>query len=199
MIIAFEGIDGAGKTTQAKLAQKWLSSRNFKVTYLKEPTDNISGRKIQETAKNGRLPENAELELFIADRRWNVENNIKPALNSGSVVIMDRYYYSTIAYQGARGLDPEDIRRKNEAFAPKPDLVLLFDLDPEIALDRIKRLRGETPNLFEKLDYLRSVREVFLNLNDPAIVRIDAAKPIQAVWQQVKEALLPLLPADNPP
>lgn len=195
-IIAFEGIDGAGKTTQARRAQKWLISRHYQVTFLKEPTDSISGRKIQQTAKNGRLSVEAELELFLADRRWNVKTNINPALRSGNVVILDRYYYSTIAYQGARGLDPGEIRRQNEDFAPKPDLVLLFDLDPETALDRIRKLRGETPNLFEKLDYLQKVREVFLTLDDPVVVRIDAAKSISAVWAQVEQCLLTAFPAE---
>ena len=192
-IIAFEGIDGAGKTTQAKKTQKWLLSNYFTVTYIKEPTDSINGRKIQESAKSGRFSENDELNLFLLDRKWNVDNNILPALKSYDFVLMDRYYFSTIAYQGARGLDPEDIRKKNEAFAPKPDLVLLFDLDPETALERIKKWRGETPNLFEKLDYLSKVREIFLSLDDASIVRIDAAKPIETVCRQVEAAIKPLL------
>ena len=114
-------------------------------------------------------------------------------------VLIDRYYFSTIAYQSARGLDPEEIRRKNEAFAPRPDLVLLFDLDPEIAIDRIKEKRGERPNLFEKLDYLRQVRENFLKLTDPFIKRIDASLSIDDVWKQVKEAIEPLFTGKTSP
>jgi len=198
-LIAFEGIDGAGKTTQARLVEEWLVSKKYPVIYLKEPTDGINGKKIQVSAKNGRFSVDEELELFLQDRRENVDNNILPNLKLDRCILIDRYYFSTIAYQSARGLDPEEIRRKNEAFAPRPDLVLLFDLDPEIALDRIREKRGESPNLFEKLEYLRQVRENFLKLSDPFIRRIDASLSIEDVWLQVKEAIEPLFPGKSSP
>src|SRR5207237_7910610 len=80
----------------------------------------------------------------------------------------------TIAYQGARGGDPLEIRRMNEAIAPKPDLALLIDFDPEIALTRIRQSRGDVPNEFERVDQLQAIRAIFLELaaDDPAVFRI---------------------------
>ena len=192
-LIVYEGIDGSGKTTHFERSAEWLRSKDYSVLTLREPSASPHGAKLRRSAIKGRLSPEEELNLFIEDRRWNVANNIQPALVKHQFVLLDRYYYSTIAYQGTRGIDLDEIRKKNEAFAPKPNLVLLFDLSPEISIERIKIDRGETPNLFEKLDYLSRVRDIFLSLKDEAIVRIDAAKPINAVWQQVEAALRPLL------
>ena len=193
-LIVFEGIDGSGKTTQLQRAAAWLQQRGRQVLTLSEPTQGPHGRQLRQSALQGRLSPEAERDLFIKDRRWNVQENIRPALSLGKVVLLDRYYFSSIAYQGARGLNPDDIRRKNEAIAPQPDLVILLDLDPRIAVQRIQRGRGDAPNLFEKLDYLRQVRDIFLSLKDPFIVRIDAAPDEDTVWQQVKKALQSLFP-----
>ncbi len=192
-IIAFEGIDGAGKTTQSRKAELFLNRESYSPFYIKEPTYSPSGKKLQASARNGRLSPEEELELFIEDRRWNVEKNILPALAEGRIVLLDRYYFSTIAYQSARGLDAQEIKDRNEAFAPIPDLVLLFDLDPDAALERIRKNRGETPNLFEKAEYLRIVREKFLQLDDAYITKIDALRSIEEVWLQVEEAIKAVL------
>ncbi len=188
-LILFEGIDGAGKTVQQERSARWLSSKGYPVLTLCEPTHGPAGLKLRRSAAHGRLTPEEELNLFLEDRRWNVETNIIPALQAGKMVLLDRYYLSSMAYQGARGLDPEMIRRKNEAFAPKPDLILLLDLEPDIALERIKRNRGELPNLFEKRDYLHRVRQIFLSLKDPQLVRIDAARSVEEVWREVQGAL----------
>lgn len=193
-LIVFEGIDGSGKSLQLERTADWITRRGYNSVSLREPTDGLQGKILRESALNGRLSPEEERDLFVKDRRWNVEENIRPALSKGKVVLLDRYYFSSIAYQGARGLDPEDIRRRNEAIAPKPDLVLLFDLDPEIAIGRIEKQRGDALNLFEKLDYLKKVREIFLSLKDPFIVRIDATPLADAVWRKVEAALKPLFP-----
>jgi dTMP kinase len=78
------------------------------------------------------------------------------------VSLLDRYYFSTMAYQGIRGADTDAIRRDNEAFAPRPDLVLLVDFDPQVALQRIEHSRGDVPNTFERLDQLQAIRKIFL-------------------------------------
>jgi dTMP kinase len=197
--IVFEGIDGSGKTSQLERVALWLKQHNITVMTNREPTSSPAGLRLRESASSGRVTPEEEAELFLQDRRWNVENNILPALRADKTILQDRYYYSTIAYQGARGLDADEIRRKNEAFAPRPDLVLLFDLDPETALERIKKNRGEIPNLFEKLDYLKRVRQVFLSLGDSDIVRIDAAGTVEDVWEQVQTAVGPLFPQISPP
>jgi dTMP kinase len=102
----------------------------------------------------------------------------------GALVIIDRYYYSTVAYQGARGLDPARLLAKNRAFAPKPDLVVLVDVDPRLSLERIAA-RGEGVDLFETLEALTKVRAIFLALNEPHIARIDGAHPADEVFQRV--------------
>jgi dTMP kinase len=196
-LIVFEGIDGSGKTTQLKRAAHWLTTTGHRVEALLEPTYGPHGRILRESARTGRLSPEAERDLFVRDRRWDVETNIRPALDAGKIVLLDRYYFSSIAYQGARGLDPADIRARSEAIAPPPNLVLLFDLDPEIALQRIEKSRGETPNLFEGLEYQRQVREIFLSLNDPCIVRLDAAKDTEVVWEQVKAEIEKIIPAQD--
>jgi dTMP kinase len=133
----------------------------------------------------GRLTLEEELELFLKDRAEHVETLIRPALARGEVVVLDRYYLSTAAYQGARGADPQWILTENEKFAPIPDLVLLLDFDPAGGLDRI-HARGDAPNTFEELHQLREVRRIFLELDRPFIHRLDAARTPEAVWQDAR-------------
>jgi dTMP kinase len=116
-------------------------------------------------AKNGRhnaTPEE-EMNFFYQDRVEDVEKNIHPALKAEKTVIMDRYYFSNIAYQSARGLDPDIIEERNERIAPKPNLLIILDLTPQAALRRIKEKRNVQPNHFERLKHLEMIREVFLN------------------------------------
>src|SRR5262245_31030289 len=127
LLIAFEGIDGAGKTTQARRLVSDLTERGVPAIYTKEPTDGPHGRAIRATATTGRLPPAEELALFVADRREHVAGELEPALTAGTCVVIDRYYLSTAAYQGARGLDPARILTDNEAFAPAPDVCFLLD------------------------------------------------------------------------
>ncbi|MEB2316713.1 MAG: hypothetical protein OZ919_11650 [Xanthomonadaceae bacterium] len=113
---------------------------------------------------------------------------IGPALARGEVVILDRYYFSNIAYQGAAGLDPAAVQAANEAFAPRPDVLLLLDLPVQTGLDRI-RSRGDEANAFERADALEQARGLFLDhLGDGC--RIDASLPADAVRAQALEAVL---------
>jgi len=188
MLIAIEGIDGCGKSTIAKYLKEELERRGFDVVLLKEPTNSRWGRKIQESMEK-RLPPEEELRLFLLDRKYDVERNILPALKEGKIVIMDRYYYSNIAYQGARGINPEKIRKMNEEIAPKPDLVILLDAPPELCIERIK-MRETLPNEFEKLDYLKKVREIFRSLNG---IVIDASKNLNEVKRKALDVVLSFL------
>ena len=120
LFIVIEGIDGTGKSTQSKRLAEWFRSRGREVVLSREPTDGPWGKKLRESATTGRLSAEEELECFLNDRREHVEMSIKPALAEGKVVILDRYYFSTMAYQGARGFDPVEIRRRNEAFGRSP-------------------------------------------------------------------------------
>jgi dTMP kinase len=171
LFLVIEGIDGTGKSTQAQRLAEWLREQGREVVTSREPTDGPWGRKLRESAATGRLSPEDELEYFLRDRRQHVEEVIAPALAAGNVVILDRYYFSTMAYQGARGFDPAEIRRRNEEFAPVPDLLLVLDLEVDAALERIGA-RGDTANEFEKRDSLQRCREVFLSLAGEPFVRV---------------------------
>jgi dTMP kinase len=174
-LIAIEGIDGTGKTTQAHHLQEALQARKLAVIRTKEPTTGHWGQVLRDSALTGRLSIEEEIEAFINDRKEHVEQTIIPALREGKIVIIDRYYFSTAAYQGARGIDPEELIKKNEAFAPEPDLLVLLDIEPKAGLERI-RTRGDRANLFEKTGTLRKARDIFLSIKKPYLVRIDASQ-----------------------
>jgi len=171
LFIVIEGIDGTGKSTQARRLGEWFTAQGREVVLSREPTAGPWGKKVRESAATGRLSAEDELHYFLNDRRQHVEELIQPSLAAGKVVILDRYYFSTMAYQGARGFDPVEIRRKNEAFAPVPDLMLLLDLDVDSALERIGS-RGDNANEFEKRGNLERCREIFLSLKDEPFVRV---------------------------
>jgi len=191
-LIVFEGIDGSGKSTQMRGLVAWLRSMGWDVVAAREPTDQPHGRRLRESALTGRLSPSEELDLFIADRRQHVAEVIGPALHQGRVVVLDRYYHSNAAYQGSRGLDPRDIIRRNEDFAPKPDLVLWLDVDPAVAGTRI-RGRGDAANQFERIDQLQRCREIYASLGDPAIRRMDGARDEANVTADVRGAVEGLL------
>ena len=175
ILVVVEGIDGTGKTTLARNLYATLRDMGHEAIFTCEPTDGKWGRLLRSSFSAAeRLSPSEELDLFIRDRQDHVERVLSPALSRRCYVICDRYYFSTMAYQGARGLDPREIRSANEAFAPVPDLVLLMDLDPELALKRIIEERGDRPNNFEQLAVLKKVDAIFVSLSDPFIVRLDA-------------------------
>lgn len=199
VLIAIEGIDGAGKTTQAQILGKKLLKKGYPVISLHEPTEGRWGKKIKDLAKNGRhriLPE-TELDYFYFDRLEDVKENISPSLKKKKIVIMDRYYLSSVAYQGARGLDPDDIEKRNKMIAPIPDITILLDLDPEVALKRIRHNRNATPNHFERKKYLDHVRKVFLkqfsNRSKVKIVKGDSDRSIQRVASEIWKIVEPII------
>lgn len=187
--IVLEGIDGTGKSTQARRLAAWLSEQGRKVVVSREPTDGPWGKKLRESASTGRLAPEDELQYFLNDRRQHVEELIAPALAGGQVVILDRYYFSTMAYQGARGFDPAEIRRMNEEFAPIPDLLLILDLDVDLAHGRIGS-RGDSTNEFEKRESLERCREIFLSLrNEPFARVIDSNGSLDDVSKRIRETV----------
>lgn len=192
LLIAVEGIDGAGKTTQVRLLADFLRNRGFDVVTSKEPTDGVWGRQIRESAANGRLDPDRELQLFIRDRTEHTNQVIKPALDRGQIVILDRYYYSSIAYQGCRGRDFHAIQQLMESQFPHPDVVFLLDLDPVVSLRRI-HVRGDRPNEFERVDDLTRARAVFNSLDDSRVVSIDGSLSIDEVHAAIVASTRPLL------
>ena len=190
MLVNLEGIDGCGKSTQSKLLLEKLEGEGEKVIILKEPTKRPHGQKLWDVLHGKRKATNEEiLELFVLDRIQHVEEKIQPALDDGTVILMDRYYYSSMAYQVAGGIDVEEIREKH-VFAPKPDVVLIFDLPVSVALERVKG--HSDADEFEKEEHLEKVREAYLDLeNDPLVRIVDATgtpeEIFEDVWRLVSE------------
>ena len=190
VLVNLEGIDGCGKSTQSKLLLEKLEGEGEKVIILKEPTKRPHGQKLWDVLHGKRKATNEEiLELFVLDRIQHVEEKIQPALDDGTVILMDRYYYSSMAYQVAGGIDVEDIRKKH-AFAPNPDVVLIFDLPVSVALERVKG--HSDADEFEKEEHLEKVREAYLDLeNDPLVRIVDATGTPEEifgnVWKLVSE------------
>jgi dTMP kinase len=193
ILIVFEGIDGSGKSTQAEILLERLQEEDFDVVYFREPSRGKWGRKIKKKALHAdSLTPVEELDLFLKDRRENVEKNLKPALKKKKVVILDRYYYSTIAYQGAKGIDEKLIRRMNEEFVVEPDLVFIFDIDPKKGLERIEN-RKKKDGLFEREDYLVKVREIFRSFKGEKFVHIDALKSKEEISKEIQEIALQII------
>lgn len=191
LLIAIEGIDGAGKTTLAHTIRDELLRTGASVSLSKEPTTGTYGMQVRNSAASGRLTPDEELRLLLLDRREHVETLIAPALSRGEVVILDRYFPSNVAYQGAAGIDVDHLMTAN-AFAPRPDLLLLLDIDPSAGLARI-RARGDKPNHFETADNLARCRDIFRALDLPHLVEVDASAPADRVAEvalgHVREAI----------
>ncbi|WP_051938737.1 dTMP kinase [Luteibacter sp. 9135] len=179
LLIAIEGIDGAGKTTLAHTLRDALSLDGCTVNLSKEPTNGPWGMQMRASASTGRLSPEEELRLLILDRRQHVDELVAPALARGEIVILDRYFPSNVAYQGAAGLGIDDLMQAN-AFAPRPDLLLLLDLAPEVGLARI-RLRGDKPNHFETAENLDRCRAIFRDMALPHTALIDAKRDADEV------------------
>lgn len=195
LFIVIEGIDGTGKSTQAKRLAESLREIGETVLLDREPSDGPYGKKLRESMTAGRLSPDEELELFHMDRRQHVEEVIKPALARGEHVVLDRYYFSTMAYQGARGFDVAELRKTNESFAPAPDLLFILDLPVDLALERIGA-RGDTANEFEQRDALQFCRDVFLSVKDePYAEVIDSSPSLDEIHETMKSIALQKLNA----
>ena len=190
LLFVFEGIDGTGKSTQAKLLHKNLDETGYDVVCFREPSDSHWGQKIRgKAAFPDSLTPEEEFELFVKDRKENVSRNLIPALEANKIVILDRYYFSTIAYQGAKGINPDRIRRENESFAPFPDLIFVFDLEPIEGLRRTEG-RGRRDELFEREDYLDEVRIIFKKFQGDRFIHIDASESIEEIRAKIQRIVL---------
>jgi len=195
VFIVFEGIDGSGKSTHIKALAEELRSQGYGVLQTSEPSKDRIGNFIRRYAErnDSRLTPETEALLFAADRFEHVKTVIEPALRRGRIVISDRYLYSSLAYQGAGGLEVDWIREMNR-FAPKPDLGILLDILPEFSLQRVNRRK----TVFEDSDYLRKVRNIYLQLvEEGELVRIDADKPRKAVQAEIFSLVQELLEGER--
>lgn len=195
VFICIEGLDGSGKTTQAKILVRNLRRKGFGVVYTTEPSAGKVGKLIRRFVLNREKRVSIALEalLFAADRADHVENVVEPLLKQGKVVVCDRYVYSTLAYQGAKGLDLDWIECINR-FALKPDLALLIDVPSDVAVKRLKRKKTvmETKRNQEK------VRAVYLRLlQDKRLMLVDGDRSVKDVAENVLEVVLRLLKAEH--
>ncbi|MDR2387420.1 MAG: dTMP kinase [Deltaproteobacteria bacterium] len=188
---AFEGLDGSGKTTQAKLLAQFLESKfNQKPLLLREPTTGPVGQIIRQKLFTAHKPVNpqTELELFLADRAWDVDTNILPALGSGRHVIIDRYILSNAAYQGFLGAqDPQAIISANAHF-PQPNLTIILEISPQAAFARIKA-RGPLIHRYEDPEYLKKVKEIYDSFSGPNLLRLKAESDLAVIHEQITQAL----------
>jgi len=190
VLLALEGVDGCGKSTQAGLLATALRERGLEVVLTCEPTDGPLGQQIREYFQGAAryLSAKEELNLFMADRREHVEEVINPALAEGKIVITDRYYYSSVAYQGALGLDPDRILAQNEVLAVPPDLTVILALPVAQALVRLSGTPQRARQVSEEPAYLERVATIYASLKGPQLRHLDAS----ASPEEVHVALLNL-------
>jgi dTMP kinase len=180
--ICVEGLDGCGKTTQARLLVRRLK-KDYDAVYTAEPSNGKVGRLIKKqylhADKRGSIV--VEALLFAADRLEHLKSEVLPALDEGKLVVSDRYVYSSLAYQGAAGLDLKWIEKINEQ-AVRPDLALFIDVEPETVVQRLKRKRSVMENLQTQL----KVREIYLRfVGKGGLVRVDGNRSKREVAREI--------------
>jgi dTMP kinase len=190
VLIAFEGIDGSGKSTQWKRICRWLDEEGYDIEMSFEPTNRTHGQALRDAWATGdRLPVEEEIALFDADRKQHVNEIIRPALNRGAIVLLDRYYYSSAVYQGTReGQTPNNILRHYEGFCPRADLMLLYDLFVDVALERMRHTRSNL-DAMEQAENLKLVRHTYMRLDCPEIKIVDASRSSDEVWERTRSVV----------
>lgn len=203
--IAFEGIDGSGKSTQILLLQQKLMEAGIPVYLTREPTDGPYGAMLH-TIMTGRLDacEETIAALYVADRMdhiKNVRNGILKKLEEGMTVITDRYYFSSYAYQGAHiSMDWTIQANSLCANALRPDLNLYLDISPEASFERISRNRTDF-EIYEKLDNLRNTRDKYFEAferlkHEERIEIVSAEQSVEQVEQDIWKITAPLFGLD---
>jgi len=202
MFITFEGIEGSGKSTQAKLLQEFLELKGYKVTITREPGWGAMGKLMRRMLLEERemiLDPMAELCLFCADRAQHVKDLILPKLKEGEFVICDRFYDSTIVYQGyARRLDLALVKKlaKASALGLEPELTILLNIPVEKGLSRLGDRDGKNKLDEEPLDFHERVRQGYMLIakNEQNRVKIfNAAKDIKVLQDEIRINVLGLL------
>ncbi len=192
-LIAIEGCDGSGLSTQTKLLCEFLRNKNHEVLQTKEPTENFVGKVIRSVLRKEIITDRKTLQLlFCADRAHHIESEIIPALKNGKIVVTDRYIMSTLAF-GSLDVDREWLKKLNENF-PEPDLTIIIDVPEEVSMARIKSSRPKI-ELFEEAEKLKKIRENYKKLSKefPNVILIDGTKTAEEVSGRVKSAVERLL------
>ncbi|MCL6578861.1 MAG: dTMP kinase [Candidatus Bathyarchaeota archaeon] len=191
IFICIEGLDGCGKTTQARLLVRRLIKMGYDAVYTAEPSRGKIGNFIRKYCLHGgkRMSVVVEALLFAADRFEHVKDVILPALDEGSIVVSDRYVYSSMAYQGAAGLDLKWIEMINE-HAIRPNLAIFIDVEPHTVIKRLKSKKSVMENLETQL----KVRDVYMKfVGKGALIRIDGNKSKKEVADAILKAVMKLL------
>lgn len=191
-LIVFEGIDGSGTTTISKRVAENYTKLGRETIWTCEPTTDIAGKLFREIfeGKHGELPSwRAMMHLIQADREMHVER-IKGALTKGQFVICDRYWLSTLVYQSVSADTEKDVAQKLittlNVHIPQPDVTLILDVEVEEA----QRRRNRPADLFEKNEFLKKVREAYLEVRGMQVRRIyTTGKDEEAVYQEVEQQL----------
>jgi dTMP kinase len=193
VFITFEGIDGVGKSTQLDLLQTWLESRGREVVRTLEPGGTELGQEIRHLLlhRKGDVAARAEALLYAADRAHHVATKIRPALAEGKVVLSDRYFDSSVAYQGAaRELDVSEVRNISLWAVDNliPDLTVLLDLDAQAAIQRRNKTGTEPDRLErEKVDFFERARDQYLELaKESRFLVVDATLSIDEIQQLIR-------------
>lgn len=194
--LVIEGIDGCGKSTQVRMLTEWLEKNNIPFFLTKEPSEKGLRKMIK-----GIVAENTKLDdpvldalLFTADRKLHIDTEIKPELESGKIVISDRYYHSTFAYQQTQGLELKWLREINK-FAMKPDLTIVFDVPAEVSVERLsKDSTRKSFDKFEKISFLKRLRDCYLKLpselKDEKVIILDANRQPGMVFDELKKMVI---------
>lgn len=201
IFITVEGPEGAGKTTIFRKLGEYLLEEGYQVLMTREPGGIAIAEQIREVIldkENTTMDARTEALLYAAARRQHLVEKVKPALESREIVLSDRFIDSSLAYQGyARGLGINEVLSINQ-FAigdMMPDLTLYFDIEPEIGLERISLHKGREINRLdlEKLEFHKKVHEgyhILLNQFSERIVKIDASKAVEEVYNETKTILM---------
>jgi len=191
IFICIEGLDGSGKTTHAHRIVRNLQKKGFDAVYTTEPSRGELGKFIRASVLQGkkRVPRVVEVLLFAVDRVEHLEKDVKPALEEGKIVISDRCVYSSLAYQGAAGLDLEWIEEINRMALP-PDLAIYIDVPPEVVVERIRRKKS----VMERLETQRRVKEFYMKyVENGKLVPVDGDKRKSEVAQNILMVILDFL------
>ncbi|MDH5389747.1 MAG: dTMP kinase [Candidatus Bathyarchaeota archaeon] len=191
VFICIEGLDASGKTTHAHRLVRNLRRKGFDAVYTTEPSRGEIGRFIRTyiLQRKRRVPSVVEALLFAVDRVDHVEKEIKPALENGKIVVSDRYVYSSLAYQGAAGLDLKWIEEINRLTLP-PDLAIYIDVPPEAVVKRIRRKKS----VMERLETQRKVRKVYIKfVKNGKLVSVDGNRRKDEVAKDILKVILDFL------
>lgn len=191
LFITLEGADGCGKTTQLNLLKEYLTSRGYEIVVTREPGGKGLGEKLREILLNydGEVSDRCEAFLYLADRAQNIDTIIKPAINSGKIVLCDRHTDSSVAYQGyGREQNIDNINMLNELAVNgvHPDLTIVFDIDTETSMARV----GAEKDRLESagIEFHKRVRNGYLEIakkNPQRIKVVDASQTIEDVQLDV--------------